>query len=188
MIRELILRNRSYRRFDQGQPVEDKTLRELVDLARMSASGANVQPLKYVLTCTPEMNAQVFEHLAWAGYLADWSGPAEGERPTAYITIVHDTDIVKTTGCDHGIAAQSILLGAAERGLGGCMIGSVNRPRLAEVLNLPKHLQIMLVIVLGKPVEKVVLEDAPAGGSIEYYRDANRVHHVPKRTLDEIII
>ena len=188
MIRDLILRNRSYRRFDEGEAVTEETLRELVDLARMSGSGANLQPLKYVLTCEPGLNGQVFEQLAWAGYLKDWPGPAQGERPTGYITILNDTRIAKTPGCDHGVAAQGVLLGAVERGLGGCMIGSVNRARLAEVLGLAEHLEIALVIALGKPVEHVVLEDAPVGGSIEYYRDEKDVHHVPKRTLGEIIV
>ena len=99
-----------------------------------------------------------------------------------------DTDISRDAGCDQGIAAQSILLGAAERGLGGCMIGSVKRSALERELNLPEHLRIILVVALGKPKEKVVLEEAGADGSIEYYRDANSVHHVPKRPLNEVII
>ena len=188
MIRDLIISNRSYRRFDSTACIDISTLRQLVDLARMSASGSNMQPLKYVITCDAPTNARIFEHLAWAGYLTDWPGPAESEKPTAYITILHDTTISKEPGVDHGIAAQSILLGAAERGLGGCMIGSVNRAKLAGLLNLPENLRILLVIPIGKPAERVVLEDAKPGGSIEYYRSDDSSHHVPKRTLDEIII
>ena len=188
MIRDLIVRNRSYRRFDQSCALDKAVLAELVDLARLSASGANLQPLKYVLTCDAATNAKVFDCLAWAGYLADWPGPAENERPTGYITILNDSTISKAPGCDHGIAAQSILLGAAERGLGGCMIGSIEGKKLTGILELPSQLEIVLVIALGRPAEKVVLEDAPAGGSIKYYRADDDVHHVPKRPLDEIII
>ena len=127
MIRDLILQNRSRRRFHQDIIIEHKTLRDLVDLGRCSASASNRQPLKYILSCDPEKNAQIFPYIDWAIALRDWPGPVEGERPSAYIIILLDTEISKSAGCDHGIAAQSILLGAPEMGLGGCMHGSVNR-------------------------------------------------------------
>ncbi|MGC9361268.1 MAG: nitroreductase family protein [Anaerolineae bacterium] len=188
MLRELVLKNRSYRRFHQDQPVSEETLRELVDLGRLSASGSNLQPLKYVLSHTPEANARIFPYLAWAGYLKNWGGPAEGERPSAYIVILGDTTIRADAGVDHGIAAQSILLGATERGLGGCIIGSIQRDELAQELNLPDHLEILLVIALGVPAETVVLEDLGPDRDIQYYRDDQGVHHVPKRSLEEVII
>ncbi len=188
MIRDLVLKNRSYRRFHQEIPVSLATLRELVDLARQSASSSNRQPLKYVLSCDPQMNALIFENLAWAGYIKDWSGPAEGERPAAYIIILGDKTISQSFGCDHGIAAQSILLGAVETGLGGCMIGSIRKPELAQVLATPAEYEILLVIALGKPQEKVVLEAMGAGGDIKYWRDEQGIHHVPKRSLREIIV
>jgi len=188
MINELIRKNRSYRRFDNKHKINVSTLRELVDLARCSASAANMQPLKYILTCESDQNDIIFEHLAWAGYLKDWSGPAEGERPTAYIIILGDKRISKTIDCDHGIAAQSILLGTAEKGLGGCMIGSIDRDGLRKKFGIDEHLQILLVIAIGKPAETVILEDTGSDGDIKYYRNEQDIHHVPKRTLDEIII
>ena len=188
MIKDLIIKNRSVRRFQENVAVERETLRELVDLARLSASAANMQPLKYVLSCEPERNAHVFRHIGWAGYLKDWPGPAEGERPSAYIIILCDTEISEFADCDHGIAAQSILLGAAEKGLAGCMIGTVRRKELSAALEIPPRYKILLVLALGKPAEKVVLETAGPDGGIEYWRDADGVHHVPKRPLDELIL
>lgn len=168
--------------------IELETLRELVDLARLSASAANKQPLKYILSCDPEKNALIFPHLAWAGYLKDWPGPSEGERPSAYIIILGDTEISRSFGCDHGIAAQSILLGATEKGLGGCIIGSINRKALRQALGIPSRYEILLVLALGKPKERVVIETVGPDGDIKYWRDEDGVHHVPKRPLDEIII
>ncbi|MHC4569022.1 MAG: nitroreductase family protein [Planctomycetota bacterium] len=188
MIRDLIIKNRSYRRFKQEAAIERDILRELVDLGRLSASAANMQPLKYVLSCEPERNAVVFRHVGWAGYLRDWPGPAEGERPAAYIIILGDTEISEFTDCDHGIAAQSILLGAAERGLAGCMIGTVRRKELGTALEIPPRYKILLVLALGKPAESVALETVGPDGSIEYWRDGDDVHHVPKRPLDELIL
>jgi len=188
MIKVLIIKNRSVRRFRENVAVERGTLRELVDLARLSASGANLQPLKYILSYEPEKNALIFPHLGWAGYLKGWPGPAEGERPSAYIIILGDTQVSSSFGCDHGIAAQSILLGAAEKGLSGCMIGTVDRPKLRELLDIPSRFEILLVLALGKPAETVVLETVGPDGDIQYWRDEAGVHHVPKRALDNIIL
>lgn len=187
-LRELVLKTRSYRRFYEDVPVPHETLRELVDLARQTASAANRQPLKYWLSWEPEMNQKIFPCLAWAAYLKDWGGPAEGERPSAYIIILGDTEIAKDFNLDPGIAAQTIMLGATERGFGGCMIASIRREMLREALDIPERYQILLVLALGKPKEKVVLEPVGPDGDIRYYRDSEGVHHVPKRSLDEIIL
>jgi nitroreductase len=188
MLKDLIARNRSCRRFFQETTIEHDTLRELVDLARLSPSAANLQPLKYILSCDPRKNARIFRNLAWAGYLKDWPGPSEGERPSAYIIILADREIAFSVDCDHGIAAQSILLGATEKGLGGCILGAVNREGLRSVLDIPSRYEILLVLALGKPREKVVIETVGDDREIKYWRDAQGVHHVPKRPLDEIIV
>jgi nitroreductase len=188
MIEDLVRQNRSCRRFYQDQPVFRETLLWLVNLARLSASAANLQPLKYALSWEPEKNAAIFATLAWAGYLKDWPGPAEGERPAAYLVILGDRNIAANVGCDHGIAAQSILLGARGQGLGGCMIGSIKRDQLRQILALPERYDILLVIALGRPKEEVVLTEVGPDGDIKYWRDEKGVHYVPKRRLDEIII
>lgn len=185
---KLVQNNRSYRRFYQDVPIPIDTLRELVDLARLSASGSNRQPLKYALSNEPARNAAIFAHLAWAGYLKDWPGPEEGERPSAYILILGDKSISPAFGCDHGIAAQTVMLGATEKGLGGCMIGSVRKAELLQELGIPNTYEILLVLALGKPKETVVIEPLSADGDIQYWRDAQGVHHVPKRSLDDIIL
>jgi nitroreductase len=187
MIRELILKNRSYRRFDQSEKISESQLGEWIDLARNSASARNAQPLKYILSTEETLNSQIFELLAWAGYLTTWSGPEEGERPSAYIVVLNDTHIAGNYFCDDGIAIQSILLGATEAGYGGCIIHSVNRNKLRELLNLSEQYEILYVVALGKPKETVVLDEVK-DGDIKYWRDENQVHHVPKRSLEEIIL
>jgi len=188
MIDELVLKNRSYRRFEQSARISEKSLREFVNLARLTASSANRQPLKYILSHEPHKNELIFPTLAWAGYLPDWDGPEEGERPSAYIILVCDTEISKSFEFDTGIAAQTILLGAVSKGFGGCMLTSIKKEKLREALNLPEQYQIVLVIALGKPVEKVEIEPVPADGSIKYWRDEQHVHHVPKRALKDVIL
>lgn len=147
-----------------------------------------MQPLKYILSCERAQNAIIFPHLAWAGYLKDWPAPADGERPAAYIIILGDKRVRDSFGCDHGIAAQTIMLAATEKGLGGCIIGSIRREDLRQALGIPSDYEILLVLALGKPRERVVLEAIGPDGDIRYWRDEQGVHHVPKRTLNEIIV
>jgi nitroreductase len=183
----LVVKTRTVRRFCRTHRVKRADLLDLVNLARFSASGGNLQPLKYIISCDPRRNALIFPCLAWAGYLKAWGGPIEGERPAAYVVILGDTAIRREFGCDHGIAAQGIMLGAAAKGLGGCIIGSIQRERLRGVLDIPAKYEILLVLALGRPKEKVVLETVQAG-DIKYWRDARGRHHVPKRSLQEIVL
>ncbi len=185
--KELVQKSRSYRRFKQT-PISEDTLRELVDLARIAPTGGNQQPMKFLLSCDAATNAKIFLCTAWAAALKDWPGPVEEERPTAYVVILLDRDIAKGSGQNAGIAAQTMALAAAERGLGACMIGSINRSRLRENLELSEKYQIELILALGIPNETVVMEEIQPGASLDYYRDENDVHHVPKRTLDEVIV
>lgn len=188
MLRKLFEKSRSYRRFYQDAAIDLSTLRELIDLARLSPSVRNLQPLKYILSADPAKNALIFPNLAWAGYLADWDGPVEGERPSAYIIILGDSLIAKSVQWDHVIVSQSMLIGATEKGFGGCMIGAINRENLRKALSIPERYEILLVLALGKPRETVVIEKVGPDGNIRYWRDENQVHHVPKRDLDEMIL
>lgn len=188
MLRNLVLLNRSYRRFVESEAIAEETLKELIELARCAPSAGNLQPLKYFISNVADTNELIFPALAWAGYLKEWGGPAEGERPSAYIIILGDTNVSKGFSCDHGIAAQTMMLGATEKGYGGCMIGAIDREMLSSNLNIPERYEILLVLALGKPAETVVLEDVGDDGCIKYYRDANDVHHVPKRKTDELVV
>lgn len=190
MLAELVLKNRSYRRFHQDAAVSLATLHELIDLARLSASARNLQPLRYILSTDRETNAAIFPTLAWAGYLKDWPGPVEGERPAAYIIVLHDTSLGGHAyiAADYGLATQNILLGAVERGLGGCIIASVQRDRLRALLAIPDRYDILVVLALGVPKETVVVTPVGPDGDIKYWRDAGQTHHVPKRSLDELIL
>jgi nitroreductase len=140
-----------------------------------------------VIYSTPEECEKIFPYLAWAGYLTEWSGPEKGERPSAYIMILGDRTITEVFGIDHGIAAQCIMLGATEAGLGGCMISSIKREELREDFELSDNYEILLILALGKPKEKVIIDEI-ISDDVKYWRDSNNTHHVPKRSLKDIII
>ena len=187
MISELIKKNRSFRRFHQEVTISESDLHEMMENARLTPSGRNAQTLRYVLSNTPEMNALIFPTLSWAGYLTGWGGPKEGERPSAYIVILNDDTLSKNYYCDHGIASLAILLTAVEKGYGGCIVASVKNADLRKALHIPEKYSIVQVIALGKPAETVVI-DSIVDDDIKYWRDPQGVHHVPKRSLEEIII
>ena len=189
MLKDLVTRCRSFRRFHEDVKISTEELKELVDLARLTPSTANSQALKFRLCNTPEETEKVFDTLGWAGALPDWDGPEKGERPSAYIIILCDLSLGKNKLHDDGIVAQTIMLGAVEKGYGGCMLGNVQRSRLAEALQIDtEKYSIDLVLALGKPKEEVVLVPVNEDGDVRYYRDENQVHYVPKRRLEDLIV
>ena len=189
MLKDIVLKNRSYRRFYEDEQISIDTLRELIDLARNTPSTINSQALKYKLVYTPEDNEKVFSTLSWAGLLKGKGVPVPGEKPSAYIIVLCDLSLGKDKYWDEGIAAQTIMLGAVEKGLGGCIIGSIKKDRISEDFNIDLNkYSIDLVLALGKPKETVKLVNMPESGSTAYYRDEKGTHYVPKRGLDDIII
>jgi len=186
--RDLVTKCRSYRRFEGAFPVAEDTVRDLVELACYVPSAKNLQPLKFMAVCEPALVEALYPCLSWAGYLADWSGPAEGERPRAYIVLLGDLMVSTEFACDSGIAAQTMLLGATASGLGGCILGSLDRQKIRELLKIPERFSLLMVIALGKPAETVVIDQMRDDDSVRYFRDANGLHHVPKRTVDDVLL
>jgi nitroreductase len=191
MMNELAQKNRSYRRFDETRPITMAQLREWTSNARHSASAMNAQPLRYILATDLPKNQQIFPLLKWAGYIRDWDGPEAGERPTAYVVVLHDTEVkVKPefVWCDMGLACQNLLLSATEDGYGGCIVASVNWNELRTKLSIDSRYEPLVVVALGAPVEDSRIVALPSDGSIKYYRDDAGTHYVPKRSMDELIL
>ncbi len=185
---KLVAGTRTIRRFRANFPIKTEQLRQLIDLTRMAPSGRNLQPLKYIIVNNPETCDLVFPCLKWAKDLKDWGGPAENERPVAYIIILGDTQLKDSFSTDQGICSQTIRLGASAMGLAGCIIASIKRDKLCDALDIPNTLEVLLVVALGIAGETVVINEIPDDGSIIYWRDENDIHHVPKRSLDELIV
>lgn len=183
---DLVRKARTTRRFAESDPVPENVLRGLVDVARLVPSGNNLQPLRYRIVHGLEAR-QLDRLVAWAGLLKDWSGPKPGERPTAFIVLLSETG-KPPAQTDIGIAAQTIQLAAAEQGFGACMMGSIKRKEIHQVLGIPDAWDVQLAIALGRPAETVMLENLPPDGNTGYYRTPDGVHHVPKRSLADVLI
>lgn len=189
---ELVARTRTVRRFREEAPLAPALLEQLVDLARLGGSARNAQSLCYLVVTEPALRAALFPLLAWAGYLPDWPGPAAGERPAAYVVCVLDRERQRgpesEAHFDLGIGTQNLLLGAAERGVMGCRIGAFPADKVRTLLQLDARYQPLLVVALGEPAETVVVETVGTDGDVRYWRDADGVHHVPKRPLGDILL
>lgn len=191
MLIDLLKKNRSYRGYDDSFRIDRSVLEELIDCTRYIASSVNIQPLKYFAASEPEIVALIQPLTHWAGKLKELHLPREGHRPTAFIVICQDMSVSDSPTMfqrDIGIAAQTILLAATEKELGGCMIGSFEKNALKKTLSLPKRIEPMMVLAIGKPDETVLLTGVGSGGSTDYYRDENDVHFVPKRALKDILL
>ncbi len=190
-ISSLVAATRSVRRFQEQRLIEESRLREWVDLARLGGSARNAQVLKYMVVSESRQREQLFPLLGWAGYLPDWQGPVAGERPSAYILCLLDRSLLK--GAEHeahvdcGIASQNILLAAAEQGVAGCRIGAFPA-KIDRLVQLEEPLSVLLVLALGYPAESVTLEEVGVDGDIRYWRDQEQGHHVPKRSLAEVLV
>lgn len=191
MVKDLIIKNRSYRGYDESYRFTREQLEYYVDGARFCASSVNMQPLKYFIAWEKEDVDKVQCRIKWARQLPQMKLPHPGMCPTAFIVICQDrtvSDNLNRFMKDVGIVAQSMLLMATEEGLGGCMIGNFDAGDIREGLGLPESLQPLLVVALGKPAETIVLTDVGEDGNTAYYRDVNDVHYVPKRSLDDLLL
>ena len=191
MLKDLLLKNRSYRGYDERRAISRAELLDMVDHARLTPFSQNFQSFKYYLSWTPERNAVIQPLTGWARGLPQMKLPHEGHCPTGFIVICYDSTIgpgVERFWKDVGTVAQTILLRATEMGLGGCMIGNFSPEKVREALSLPENLRPVLIVALGKPDETVVLTDLAPGGDFNYYRDENDVHYVPKRRLEDIVL
>jgi len=192
MISQLVSRTRTIRRFAEEKTIDHDQLRELLDLARLGGSARNAQVLKYMVVTEDALRRQLFPLLGWAGYLRDWPGPGPGERPPAYIVCLLDRELLRgpeiEAHFDLGIATQNLLLGAAECGLFGCRIGAFSPSLVQRLLQLDDRFKVLLVLALGYPAETVVLEEVGSDGDIRYWHDQQGVHHVPKRSLADILL
>ena len=186
MVSELIKKCRSFRRFDEKKRITDEQLRSFVESARYTPSAANLQRLRFALFCDKASCDTIFGGLRFAAYLKDWQGPAEGERPVAYVVITSEKELDVNLAIDLGIVSEAILLTAAEAGVGGCIFRSYSSDAVLPLISAEGQ-AICEVIALGYPAEEVIISDVK-DGDIKYYRDALDRHVVPKRALDELII
>ena len=190
-VKELCIKNRSYRRYDESKAISREMLEDFIDATRYNGSTMNLQPLKFYISCDKETNEKIFPLLKWAAKIKEWNGPEPGERPAAYIVVCLDKTLGSSTerfASDVGIVSQTITLCAMEKGIGCCMILNYSPAEVSKALDLPETMVPCIVISLGTPAEEIILKDLENGENSDYYRDEQGKHYVPKRKLKDIIL
>lgn len=182
----MITEARSCRRFAEQKAVSAEEFEWLVDCARLIPCARNQQALRYVVVNSKEGRDIMRQSLVWAGSLRDWDGPEEGECPAGYIVICVEEGAGKLVHIDTGIAGQTIQLAAQSRGLSACMFLSCDPAKVRALLDLPAPWTVGLVIAIGHAGEKRIIDDVPENGNLEYWRDEESTHHVPKLKLSQV--
>lgn len=184
---DLVRNARSCRRFIESEPIDSKTLRDIVDCVRVTTSARNRQPLRYIAVSEEQTRLALFTHTSWASVLG-WGGPPPGERPTGFIVMLSISAPSMPVYYDTGIAAQTMQLHAASMGVGCCILNNFPRNPVREILAIPAEMEIMLLLAFGKPKEERRIVAAASGDDLQYWRDENDVHYVPKLTLDSVLL
>jgi nitroreductase len=182
---ESIKGRRSIRKFTR-EPVHKEDLLKLIELGSLAASGMNVQPIKYIVA-TGKKADEIFPHTRWAGYLKGQGSPAFDERPSAFILVLNDNSLRKSGyELDAGAAVQNILVAAHAMGIGTCWLGAIDYDDISSLVGLTEGYKLISAIAVGYPAQKSISEASE--GDIRYYLDEEEVLHVPKRSIDEIIL
>lgn len=184
-MKELIKSRRTIRKFSQ-EPIPEEKLTSYVEAARVAPSGANLQPLKYIVVSSAEMSNRMFPQVKWAGYLAPEYNPKDDERPTAYIVVCADTEIRKNGyEIDVGASVENIILSALSDGVGACWMAAIDRDEIRKLLEIPERMEIPCLVALGYPKESPKEVDVTT--DIKYYLE-NETLCVPKRSMEEVLI
>ena len=183
-VQTAILQRRSIRRFSP-RPIDDAVLLELVELARLYASGGNIQPVRFSILSAPPYKDQLFHLLHWAAYIPGFSISAE-ERPPAYIILLRDTKISNGCSFEIGAAATTLMLAAQEYGLATCCVGNFSAKNVSELLSIPAEYVPELVVAIGYPTQKSAVVDLI--DSVRYTEDDQGNMLVPKYRLKDVLI
>lgn len=184
---QVVFARRSIRRYTQ-QDVSPEDLRQLIEFARVAPSGSNSQKLRFTVIRTPELAEKIFALTGWAGHVKPRRTPVWGkDAPRSFIALTVKKALSSpTVQADAGAAVENIMLGAAALGLGSCWIGSFDKERTHELLELDPETEVLYLVALGYPAEEPVWEDAADPQNIKYYLDEKDQLHVPKLTVEEL--
>lgn len=186
-VMDVASRRRTIRRFRQERP-DRRRIEQLLDVARLAPSAANLQPLRFLVVDDPAQVAAVTEAARWAMYLDD-GAPKPAERPTVFVLVFRDSTCRKTgyEQLDVGLAAATIILGAESMGLGSCILAALARARIQALVGTPETLELVIAIALGYPAEQPVAVPV-TGGCLKYHRAPDGTLQVPKRSLEEVLV
>jgi len=184
---ELLKTRRSYRKFEQ-KPVPEEVLRDILEAARLSASGGNKQPLRYIVINDSSKLDSVLQYLTWAGQIPKEIGwPKDNEKPVLYIAVIENVKESPYSETDAGIADANMTLAAWSHGVGSCIICACNKPKLEELFGLGENQRLHSIVAFGYPSHKSTVVDPGDDGKLNYYVDEEKNFYVKKRKIEDAV-
>ena len=145
-LEKAIIERRSIRRFTED-PIDREELKEILKAGIWAPTASNQQAWAFVCVVDPD-NIHKIKTVS----------PGLLGKPTVVICICSDKEVafkkcdklgLELVKLDCAMAAQNIMLRAHDLGMGTCVIASTNKTAVAELINLPEHLEMELLVTLG---------------------------------------
>jgi nitroreductase len=157
---ELVSKRQSTRAYDVNRPVEQEKLDRCIEAVRLAPSACNAQPWKLVVITEPELKNKVAEAAS-----AKWLGFNHFTKQARVMVVIvrEDPNLTSKLGTvlkdkpytlmDVGIAAEHFCLQAADEGLGTCILGWFDEPKVKQLLGIPLKKRAELIITVGYPAK-----------------------------------
>lgn len=180
---------RSYRKFDESRLISKNDIDEILNSIKFASCANNRQYLRFISVENKDKVLEIFDNTKWAASLPNNIGrPKEGERPVYFIAILSDeAKKLRFNGIDEGLVISNLTLTAAEKGIGSCIIGSVNDKKMREILNYDNNYSCEIVIAFGYPKVKSTIKKINLEEDQSYYLDEDGNYLVPKYKKDDIV-
>lgn len=159
---------RSVRRYSD-RAVEPQKLHDLFEAVRLSPSWSNMQCPRFIVVRDPEVRQRISELssveaiIAPMGYKANPARKALAEAPLVVVACAHPAESGRIRGQDYylvdvGIAAQSMMLSAADQGLATVFVGIFDEDPLRQMLGMPDDVRVVGLFPLGYPLQDPLKE------------------------------
>ena len=180
---------RTYRKFDENKLISKEDIDDILNSIKFASCANNRQYLRFISVENKAKVLELFENTKWAASLPNNIGrPKEGERPVYFIAILSDEEKkLRFNGIDEGLVISNLTLLAAEKGIGSCIIGSVNDKKMREILNYEDNYSCEVVVAFGYPKVKSSIKEINAGEDQAYYLDEDGNYIVPKYKIKDIV-
>lgn len=180
---------RSYRKFDESRLISKNYIDEILNSIKFASCANNRQYLRFISVENKDKVLEIFDNTKWAASLPNNIGrPKEGERPVYFIAILSDeAKKLRFNGIDEGLVISNLTLTAAEKGIGSCIIGSVNDKKMREILNYEDNYSCEVVIAFGYPKVKSTIKEINLEEDQSYYLDDDGNYLVPKYKINDIV-
>ena len=146
---KVIRERKSVRRY-KPDPIQEDVLFRVLEAARLSPSGKNLQPWKFILVRDSSLKQKVAEASNKQYFMA--------EAPLIVVACGFPDDCYSRMGnymkswpVDVAIAMEHLILQAQEEGLGTCWIGAFEERDVKSILNIPDDVKVLALTPLGFP-------------------------------------